>query len=398
MQSITSNQYSYNLPVKKHKAVVNYLVTSVPIILIFDWLLNLEVINLQIGLILKGVSVVIFGQLLVFKKHKIIGFKFKKLLLYFIYLNFIYALLSENPIENVYYSVRILYWVLGSLSFYYLFSNEFLSVVKFRKMILATILIASLFTISLMIGSEEHQNASAYLILWCLPILFLFKQTTIVKILKLIAIISIILTVKRGAMLALFVSLVFYFIGLLRISKLVINKIKIIVGGIFVFGFSFLILFLIWAKIAIRLEDKGGSGRDVMYEGIFSRYINSDITELVFGYGINSVQKFTATFLAKNSKSVGIAAHSDWLQYMHDFGVFGILFMVLLHYFFIKLVRFHYKNKTNIYPTVLMSYSIFLLTTIYSFILNTPDAIFFGIIIALISIETRKIKFLNQYA
>ena len=66
--------------------------------------------------------------------------------------------------------------------------------------------------------------------------------------------------------------------------------------------------------------------------------------------------------------------------------------MLLIHYYLLSLVIFNYKYKTEMFPVILMTYSIFFLTTIYSFILNTPDALFFGIIVAIVSIETKKIK------
>lgn len=398
MSLVTKIYSSNNFNKNRYRYLVNYLVFSVPAILLFDWLFNLQVIDIQVGLILKALSIILFGNLLIFKKRKISGFIFKNLLLYFIFLNFIYALLSAHVLNNIYHSIRILYWVLGSLSFYYLYSNEYLKFSSLRKMLVYTVIIGSLFTIALMMDSKEHQNASAYLLLWCLPILLAFKQTLLLRITIFLAIVSIILTVKRGAILALVVSLIFYLIGVLKISKSSISaKFKIISFGSILIGFTSVVLFFIWDKLSSRLEDTGGSGRDIMYQALVDKYFGSDLQELIFGYGINSVQEFTRLLFRSSQDNVGVGAHSDWLQYMFDFGIFGIIFMILLHYHFVKLLRFNSKNKTNIYPAILMSYCIFLLTTIYSFILNTPDAIFFGIIISVISTETSRLQFLKKY-
>ena len=93
-----------------------------------------------------------------------------------------------------------------------------------------------------------------------------------------------------------------------------------------------------------------------------------------------------------NNEQSGPAAHSDLLQYMFDFGLFGIFVMLSFHLFFINLLRINFKFRSILFPTILMYYSIFFLTTIYSFILNVPDAIFFGISASIFSVETIRKK------
>lgn len=140
------------------------------------------------------------------------------------------------------------------------------------------------------------------------------------------------------------------------------------------------------------MEDKGGSGRDIVYSAIIDKYLSSDIDNLVFGYGVSGVEKFMGPYLSRGIKKTGAAAHSDLLQYMYDFGFFGILFMILLHAYIIGLLRIHFKFRTKLFPIILMYYAIFFLTTIYSFILNVPDAIFFGISASIFAVETARIK------
>lgn len=252
--------------------------------------------------------------------------------------------------------------------------------------------VASIFTIQVMSQSEEHQNASAYLLLWCLPFLFTFRKSKLIKIAIGISIIAIIITIKRGALLALFISLVAYFLGLAYLSGSLKAKLRVLLGSIFVLGFALFVIYLNWEFVALRLEDKTGSGRDNMYLGIISNYFNGDFFQILFGHGINSVQRFTAFFLAGSIHSPGVAAHSDWLQYMHDFGILGLVFMLFMHLKFLSILRFHRIHKTQIFPIALMTYTIFTLTTVYSFILNTPDAIILGILLAFFSSETNKIK------
>ncbi len=259
-------------------------------------------------------------------------------------------------------------------------------------MLLLVVSIASIFTIQLMSQSEEHQNASAYLLLWSFPFLLSFRKSNLIKIAIGISIFAIIITIKRGAILALLISLLTYFYGMAYITGSFKNKLRVFAGSIILFGFALFVIYTNWEFVSLRLEDTTGSGRDKMFLGIISNYLDGDFFEIFFGRGINSVQRFTALFLAGNSRSEGVAAHSDWLQYMHDFGIFGLMFMIILHFKFLSILRFHKIHKTQLFPIVLMSYTIFALTTIYSFILNTPDAIILGILLAFLSSETNKIK------
>lgn len=393
------NKYNPNYLVEnKHKLAVNFLVASVPIIVLFDWLLNLSIINIQLGLILRALSIVFFSHLLIFKNYRIKGFSFKKIIIYFVFLNFIYSFFSENILQNTYYTIRVLYWVLGTLTFYYLYSNNYFTNAALQKMIMYTVTIASFFTIRLMLNSETHQNASAYLILWCLPLLLYFKQTNITKALILIAVISIIMTIKRGAILALVVSLIAYFVILIYSSRAASTKIKILgIGSIFIVIVGFVFSSLS-EKIFTRLEDTSGSGRDELYLGIINKYKSGELHEIIFGYGINSTQQYTNELFYNYGNTVGVAAHSDWLQYMFDFGVFGLIFMIILHFHFLKLLFLNIKYKSTLLPLVFMSYIIFSLSTTYSFILNTPDAIYFGILISIINIESRRIQFFKKNA
>tara|TARA_B110001450_G_scaffold117657_1_gene111101 strand:- start:691 stop:1437 length:747 start_codon:yes stop_codon:yes gene_type:complete len=243
-----------------------------------------------------------------------------------------------------------------------------------------------------MSDSVKHQNASAYLLLWCFPILLLFKQTFLLRLVQFLGIISIVLTIKRGAIIALLISIVCYVFGSLIINNKIKNKIKTLFLGLVFLLFSFSVIFSNQDRFIERFEDKTGSGRDIVYSNLIDTYFSSDLDNLIFGYGFKGVENHLSTFLHGNSEESGPAAHSDLLQNMFDFGFFGIFFMLLLHLFIINLIRVNLKLRSRLFPIILMYYSIFFLTTIYSFILNVPDAIFFGISAAIFSEETNRIK------
>lgn len=374
------------------KKLANFILLLIPIIILFDWLMTMSIINIQVGLYLKALATLIF--LWIIFKNKSNSFYFKKNLLFFLSLFIIYSIFSTNYIENLYFTSRIAYWILGAIAFYIFFRKGLITSKGIRKMFIITTLIAGIFTLVLMNNSDEHQNASAYLLLWCTPLLLFFKKKSIVKFVIALAIISIILTIKRGAIIALLISLFFYFLADAYIKRSLIKRVKVIFSALLITLVASLVLISQWDIISLRLEDKGGSGRDIMYQLIIDDYIDSKPVNILLGHGINSVQELTASRLSGDPNSVGVAAHSDWLQNAYDFGVLGILFMILMHIQLIKIIRFLFKNKSQLFPSIVMLYTIFFLTSIYAFILSTPEGIFLGITLAYISAE--RVKILNQ--
>ncbi|HQG78348.1 MAG TPA: O-antigen ligase family protein [Bacteroidales bacterium] len=376
---------------RQYPYIIGILPYLIPLIVFFDWLFSFEVTKVQIGVYLKGFATLLF--IYVFLHHRFSAYYFKNILLYFLGIYLIYSIFSDSTFEYLYLTVRVAFWVLGSLAFYYFFLNDLISQRQLRLMFLLITFIACLFTFILMSRSDTYQNANAYLLLWCLPLLFLFKQSKLVQLAIIISIVAIVLTIKRGAILALIMSLFLYFIAMNHISEKKISKIKITLTSLFIAGVISLVLYLNWEIVTERMADRTGSGRVNLYTAIIKNYIRGDIIDILFGHGINSVQKLTTIVLAKKPGGIGVAAHSDWLQYMSDFGFFGLLFMFLFHFKFIKLIRFHLHHKTSWLPPLLLTYTIFTLTTVYSFILNSPNAIFLGIFIALLSVETNRIKY-----
>ena len=78
-----------------------------------------------------------------------------------------------------------------------------------------------------------------------------------------------------------------------------------------------------------RFEDTSGSGRDKLYERIYDAWLSSDLINIIFGFGTNQTQVFTGGF---NRDSRGIYAHSDWLQFLYDYGLVGVFLIPIFTY------------------------------------------------------------------
>jgi len=354
-----------------------------PLLVCLDWLFDYELINLPFAKYIRAFLLVVFVIFIVRTGSSLRAqaFSFGWVLGYFAALNLLYTVFSEDIIGNLYYTSRILFWILGSVVAYRLVLTGALTEKLLLGTIGSTVFLGAAFTISYMLqpDTKAGQNASAYLLLWCLPLLVMVKKSLVVNIFMAISAMAILLTVKRGAMIALGLSIVAYALtyqkiqGNIRASKKILGLLIILVIV------SYLTLSYRWEAVANRFEDTTGAGRDQVYTMIFEHWLKAEPKNLIFGFGINSVQQYTGYMYLSES---GIFAHSDWLQYMHDFGIMGIIFLVWLHFQFLTLIRDGYRLRHSYTPSLVMGYVILFLVNIYSGHLMSPEAIYLGFLLA----------------
>jgi len=354
------------------------------LVLFLDWLGEYGYISMNVSKYSR--AVILFVFLSYYFKTGIrcskYEFRFGNVLFYFVILNIVYSLFSDSIISNLYVTSRIAFWVIASVVAYRLILSGKLSMKIIRNTVFATVAIGAIFTIHLMINleTETQQNASAYLLLWCLPLLLLLKKSHLVNGFIGLSIVAILLTVKRGAMIALGISLAAYVLTYLKINTN-FRSFKTIVGLLLIAGVTGIYALMSkWVFVQTRFEDTSGSGRDNMYNLLIGRYIDSEPLNLVFGFGIGSVQEYTYSLWGAS-----VYAHSDWLQFVPDFGFFGILFMVWLHIRFLDLIREFYIKRHPYTPSLVMGYTIMFLVNIYSGHFLAPVVLYLGLIFAISS-------------
>ncbi|MCJ7603817.1 MAG: O-antigen ligase family protein [Desulfobulbaceae bacterium] len=385
------------MPNLKHSGAASYrflanrftmrcLCLGTVLLVFFDWSFDLGLIAFPFSKYARAFLLVVFLVYLLrtgvqFGKFK---FPFDRILAFYAALNIIYSVVSPDMIGNLYYSLRIMFWLLGTVVAYRLALSGILSDKGLQKTIVATVFLGAAFTIFFMTrsGTEAGQNASAYLLLWCLPFLLMMKKSQLGKLVLVLAVFAILLTVKRGAMIALVLSIVAYGLTYLKLHgnfRVFIRGIRVVVLLAIVVAYA---LTTNWDAVQTRFQDTSGSGRSRMYTMLLNHYIQSDPMNLVFGFGINSVQKYTGYMYYGRIDTSGPYAHSDWLQMMHDFGLLGIGFLVWLHVKVLTLIRESYKKRHPFTPSLVMGYAILFLVNIYSGHLMSPNAIYFGLLLA----------------
>ncbi|AGF78361.1 O-Antigen ligase [Desulfocapsa sulfexigens DSM 10523] len=374
---------------------MRYLYVGVVLLVLSDWLYDLGLVDFPFS---KSLRALLFAMLSIYLLRT--GFQFRKfnfpfghLLTFYAALNIIYSALSLNILDNLYYSIRIIFWLIATVVAYRLSLSGIFSKKKLQQMIISTILISAGFTIYFMTlpETEAGQNAGAYLLLWCLPLLFMTEKSRLKNFGFALAIFAILLTVKRGAMIALVLSLFAYGLTYIIIHGNIRKLIKLLKVLIILTIISSYALATNWDAIQTRFQDTSGSGRDRMYSMLISHWIHSEPSNIIFGFGIQSVQRYTGyIYYGEIMNKSGKYAHSDWIQLMHDFGLLGISFLIWLHIKMLILVLKSYKIRHPFTPSLVMGYVILFLVNIYSGHLMAPGAFYFGLLIAYSSAILRK--------
>ena len=366
--------------------LLHSLCSGLVLLVLFDWLFDFEIIFFPFSKYLRVFLLVICLFYLIisgirFGKY---GYLFGGVFSYFLALNLIYAIVSNDVVGNLYHCSRIAFWLLAAVVTYRLIIFGYLTEEALQKIVFATIILGSTFTIYFMTmsGAEAGQNASAYLLVWCLPLLLMANKSQLNSIFLALAVLAILLTVKRGAMIALGLSILSYGLVYIQVQQRLRAFLRIaglfcFLTIVFVYGLS-----LNWEAIQLRFEDTSGSGRDQMYSMLLDHWLDADFVNFVLGFGINSVQQYTGFMFSGISGRLGPYAHSDWVQMAHDFGLLGIGFLVWLHIRVLLLIRLSYRIRHPYTPSLAMGYVILFLVNIYSGHLMSPNAVYFGLLLA----------------
>lgn len=279
---------------------------------------------------------------------------------------FIYSLFSEfvnDQFRSLSFSLLI------SIPFYfYKFNPKHIN--KFF-LLLCVISIASEF-LNLNQGREEFGEGyygGGYFALVTLPVgLYILRnKNEITKALWCIFVFILVLySVKRGDILGYLVGVAFYYLAILFRQRKKNRIWLIITAGIMlaalyaVFQYGLDSSELLQRRLE-STEEGGGSGRDVIYLSLWNTWINSDVFNQLFGYGINAPFRL-----------IGIQAHNDWLELLLDMGLVGVSLYLTL---FFSLIRSFTRKQVpvELRPIFFSILGIWLVKSSFSmFLFSTP--------------------------
>ena len=371
-------------------------------IVCLDWLIHYGLLDPYFNRYIRGFLLCLFLLCLLDPGTWNRGRRFP-LLQPFVVLGFlitVYALYKRDLANELYYVIRILFWILGTIFVYRMLLFKMLS----KKLLMRTINIITLIYFVMVLFSmlntscQFSQNISIYVLLWCFPFLMIQDKSSIRSILIIFVYLAIPLAFKRGAMLALVFSSVAYLICSFLMNRTIKSGFKTF--SLFIALTLVIILSIsVVAKVrsdffARRVADLDnmqeiGSGRGTFYSVVLDHHLealNFAPINFFFGFGSRSAQKTICTYYGLPYQE-GAYAHSDWLQLLHDYGLIGLFVMTWFHISIVKLILKGYQNKNPYVPSLVMAYVIFFMMNIYSGIFFFPNAIYFGTFFALVSLS-----------
>jgi hypothetical protein len=230
---------------------------------------------------------------------------------------------------------------------------------------------------------------SVYYVILLLPIILSIKQTYIKLFGVLVICASVIISLKRTALIAVVLSILAYFlVSLLVVEKQrkSIKKTMYILSSLLVASIGIILLYdylikyynLDWILRMQSLQTDGGSNRDLVWEATIKMQYNSNAFEWLFGHGFNAVSR---------NSPLNLSAHNDFLEVLYDYGVVTFGFYIGLIFSLIKTMRRMYKSKFELAPQFSSSIVMFLIMSTTSHLIIYPTyftylAFFWGISIA----------------
>lgn len=188
------------------------------------------------------------------------------------------------------------------------------------------------------VGKSENVTINASgLFLSIIPLLFTTKNNIIKFSSLLVCSYFLIIGAKRGNILASIIPIILLFHLQLKDGKKSLKKTVLFI--IITVGFVFIIYNWIISNEYLlyrfeRTQEGDSSQRDIIYNNIWNLFTTTDsMIQSLFGYGYNAT-----------SRLVGSMAHSDWLEILIDFGIFGV---VLYAWLFLSIV-FQIRNHSTL--------------------------------------------------
>ncbi|WP_156905205.1 hypothetical protein [Neptunomonas japonica] len=316
-------------------------------------------------------------------------FFFGRFVYLFIFIVLLYSVYSPSLNTSLVMLSKAMLWTLAAVCSYRLrlfgrLNNEFM----FRLICVSIIIgcASSLYT-KFFGDLRTSQNVGAYGLIWLVPLLFVSSSKSIFirNIMITIVLISLLLILKRGAIISFSVGGALYLIVDYFSRNNIKEKLSYIISLFFLV--LSLILFVYWFRETLYqrfFEDP--TQRDIFYSILYQNWVTSELVNFVFGFGSLSVVSYTAYYFGTE----GLVAHSDWLQLTHDYGLLGILLLLYFYFTIIYLLFASLKVDLYLAKIIAFSFGAMVCVNIYSGQFFTPNTFLFGLFVGIVSADIEK--------
>lgn len=227
---------------------------------------------------------------------------------------------------------------------------------SFKKItICGVFLILAITAINLFNMDTMGINAAIGGVTYCvavLPLMYFFFSKKAEKILTIVVLILVMVSTKRSAFLALLIGVFAYYISdavIQEISRKKFNKMLSLM--LMVFLVSIVGIYLLeTSNIDIIQKFTSGdetlSGRTILWERILVNYGNQSFIEKLFGNGMHAVK------YKINPYGLGWYAHNSFIETLYDYGVIGLILLILFVVVIIKKTVSMNMQKSKFAPVM----------------------------------------------
>lgn len=313
------------------------------------WRLGLVFLALYVDMGLEGKKLPCEKTILVFTILNLVYF----------FISFLYSPPSFTQIGNI-LCAMLTFSLFVFLAQKDVMDEKFFTIVGFVLLLAAILYYYQYLTMlrnSLNLDSDSDiTNNGAGIFMFLMPMLFLMKNKYQKWITFVVCLFYIIMGAKRGYIVAVAIPAIMFVFHAFKDNRRSLFKsigVIIIAGavGFFVYRMASDNDYLMYRWNQTLEGDS--SGRDLIYSNIWDGWKDSaNPLNMLFGYGFDATSE------------IGAHAHSDWLEILYDYGLFGVAIYLLL---FLQLFRMIPKIKSsNMKMTYIASIILWLLPSIYS--------------------------------
>jgi len=291
-------------------------------------------------------------------------------IIYLVYLVALIFLKEEYSISNL---MNIVLFPLTFLCSYLMVINkiQFLKIKKFQYIFIFIIMLLYLYT-KFFIGHHGGLmiNSIYYLVL-LLPFVLICEKKLLRNVMIFAILICVLISMKRTAFIAVIGSLILFFV--LKREKQLNKKSGVKLKNILYIILGIILIYLIYSfisdKLGFNILDRFNnnnidisSGRFDIYRMVLDDFYISDIFQMFFGHGYNSVVYLTG----------GLSAHNDFLEILYDFGIVGLMLYVFIYINLLSIYKVFKKNRYINSEAFLVSIFIFGVMCIASHLIFIP--------------------------
>lgn len=193
-------------------------------------------------------------------------------------------------------------------------------------------------------------------------------------ILMLVTYALVLISFKRGAMIAATTALIIIIWQLIFNTDRVLQKSrkKLVYLTLSAVIFLLFIMIMYWDVLMFRFtgDTGGGSGRLSMWQMIVDNWKEGGLIRQIFGFGFFKVQD-----LMTEIRGVPYFAHSDWIQLLYDHGMLGVLIYFLLIIFYIAERKTVLLFAPEMFSSYIASISIWILKSAWSGVYLTKHSV-----------------------